>query len=136
MWQDTHDALLDAYRAMYNTCNMVVHAPPFIFVSFPYIYYARARYVNALRSLAQKQCEIYKSAGVVVTLIMDHNKGNNKRPLPVGLQFSVGGAPAVSAGTGVADELEKLGKLHDEGKLSSDEYAQAKLRVLSGDSKS
>ena len=35
------------------------------------------------------------------------------------------------SGGGVAGELEKAGKLLDEGKISADEYAALKARVLS-----
>ena len=37
-----------------------------------------------------------------------------------------------AAGGGSADELAKLADLHSSGKLSDDEYAQAKSRVISG----
>ena len=35
-----------------------------------------------------------------------------------------------SGGGGVADELERLGRLHDEGKLSDDEFASLKTKLL------
>ena len=38
----------------------------------------------------------------------------------------------VSIGGGSADELAKLADLHPSGKLTDDEYAQAKGRVIAG----
>ena len=38
-----------------------------------------------------------------------------------------------SSGTGVADELERLGKMHQQGLISDEELALAKQRVLQGD---
>lgn len=35
-----------------------------------------------------------------------------------------------SGGSGVADEIERLGRLHDEGKLSDDEFASLKGKLL------
>jgi len=39
---------------------------------------------------------------------------------------------ASSSGTGVADELERLTKLHQQGVITAEELAQAKQRVLQG----
>lgn len=39
---------------------------------------------------------------------------------------------AGSSGTGVADELERLTRLHQQGLISAEELAQAKQRVLHG----
>lgn len=33
---------------------------------------------------------------------------------------------------GLPEDLERLGELHDQGKLSDDEYANAKIRLLGG----
>jgi Short C-terminal domain len=38
--------------------------------------------------------------------------------------------PAPAPGAGAAGELERLARLHDEGKIDDAEYARAKARVL------
>jgi hypothetical protein len=132
-WQDTFDAVVDQYRSLFNTCNMILHAPPCIFLSFPYIYWIVAKYEKGWLPLVRKEAETYKASGIQVTLVREPSKKDKLRA--VGLEFNVNPTGkanngATSSGEDVAAQLEKLAKLHETGQLSADEYTRAKDKVL------
>lgn len=112
---------------------MILHAPPCIFLSFPYIYWIVAKHENGWIPLVQKQAETYKASGIQVTLVREPSKKDKMRA--VGLEFNVN--PTGKTDTGAASgndditaQLEQLAKLHETGQLSADEYTRAKDKDL------
>jgi hypothetical protein len=145
-WQLTFDSVLAQYQRILEG---ITSLRPWIFIPccacfiFPkMIELKRETNEEWLRLVAQQQ-EIYRSAGVQVSLVkeiftMGAGSSRNLQKDVVGLRFEIAPLPAGSPSLsptnvgrgGVVEQLERLTELHKSGALSQIEYEQAKAKVL------
>lgn len=146
-WQDTFDKVLERYRAVLGAFSSWMLIPCFICCSMPRMIAITQENERAWLTLVQEQAQVYRPAGIQVTLAKEiHTMGagssRNVRNETVGLRFEIGpvsnqtNAAAnfkggiSTAGNDLANELTQLAKLHKDGALTDEEYSQAKSKLL------
>mmetsp|Transcript_40475 Transcript_40475/g.47372 ORF Transcript_40475/g.47372 Transcript_40475/m.47372 type:complete len:189 (+) Transcript_40475:43-609(+) len=145
-WAATFDGVKARYDYIFDNFDWWMLIPCFLCFSMPrMIQISRDNQKGWLR-LAQEQAEIYRSAGIQVTLAREISGGggdSNVRNEIVGLKFDIapnnGGAAFVVPQTmsrmdggddNFVAKLEKLDQMHAAGSLSDSEYAAAKEKLL------
>ena len=155
-WQRTFDAVRGQYETLLHKKNKMmpwVMIPCFVCCSMPMMIKVSMDLRDSWIAIAQSQAEIYRKAGVQVTLAKElkGSDGNMSNSI-VGLRFEIGPSPAnmsgntsgptttsyksysgrggPAGGRDTAARLRQIEDLYRTGSLSPEEYGKARERII------